>query len=99
MITRTILAAPLLAPLLALGLAGCGPATPEEAKAATVAKCERQFGRMAPSPDKGNALCTCMVNELEKSGLEVTDVFGADKEKVMKVTRSCAQVNGISIPG
>ncbi len=99
MIVRFVFAAPLLAPMLALSLAGCGPGTPEEAKAAQVAKCERQFGRMAPSPDQGNALCTCMVNELEKSGLEITDVLGADKEKVMQVTRSCAQVNGISVPG
>ncbi len=95
MIGRIILAAP----LMALGLASCGPGTPEEARAAKIAKCERQFGRMAPSPEKGNALCTCMVNELEKQDLEVTDVFGADKDKVMKVTRSCGQVNGITMPG
>ncbi len=85
---------------LATVLAGCGAATPEDARAASMAKCERQFGRMAGGDTaKGEALCGCMVDRLAEEGMEITDVLSGDREKVMGITRSCAQVNGIPIAG
>lgn len=79
-------------------LAACGPQTPEEARLASIAKCERQFGRMAPDPSKGNALCTCMVDDLAAQGLEVTDVFGGDRAAMEQITRGCARKVGVPLP-
>lgn len=84
--------------LASLVLVSCGPQTPEEVRAAATAKCERQFGKMAPDPEKGEAFCGCLVDRLAENGLEVTDMLGGDREKVMETTRSCAQTHGISVP-
>ena len=86
------------AALLPLTLAGCGPQTPEDARAFSISKCEKRFGRMAPDPTQGNALCTCMVDRLAEQGLEVTDVLGPDGERVQEITRSCGRQVGISLP-
>ena len=80
-------------------LSACGPQSPEEVRAASVAKCERQFGRMAPDPSKGNALCTCMTDKLAEEGLEITDTLGGDRSKVEEITRSCGRKAGVPMPG
>jgi hypothetical protein len=79
-------------------LAACGPQSPEEVRAASIAKCERQFGRMAPDPSKGNALCSCMTDRLAEQGLEITDMLGAGREQVESITRNCAARAGIALP-
>ena len=79
-------------------LAACGPSSPEEVRAASVAKCERQFGRMAPDPSQGNALCSCMTDRLAEQGLEITDMLGAGRAQVERITRGCAAQAGISLP-
>ena len=79
-------------------LVACGPATPEDERAASIAKCDRQFGRMAPDPSKGTALCSCLVDNLAEQGLEITDVFGSDRAKIESATRSCAAQVGIPMP-
>lgn len=88
---------------LALAVLGtvsaCGPQTPEEARAASVAKCERQFGRMAPDAEKGAALCGCMVDRLADEGLEITDALGGQRDRIIGITKSCARANGISTAG
>lgn len=81
-----------------LALAGCGPSSPEEVRAASIAKCERQFGRMAPDPSKGNALCTCLTDGLIEKGLEITDMFGENRSSVEGTLRSCAARVGIKMP-
>lgn len=86
------------APLLALMLAACGPQSPEDIRAASVAKCERQVGKMAPDPAKGAALCGCMVDRLAADGLEITDMLGSDRAQVEAITRSCARSVGVSLP-
>ena len=91
-------AARICAALGAVLLAGCGQATPEEARAGSVAKCERQFGRLAPDPTKGAALCNCLVDKLAEKGLEITDMLGSERAKVEGITRSCAQSAGIALP-
>lgn len=87
---------------LIAGLAGlvtaCGPTSPEEVRAAAIAKCERQFGRMAPDPSRGNALCTCMTDKLAEKGLEITDMLGGDRGAVEEITRSCAASAGVPLP-
>ncbi|KEO87779.1 hypothetical protein EH31_06380 [Erythrobacter longus] len=80
-------------------LAACGPQSPEEVRLAGIAKCERQFGQMAPNPSQGNALCTCLVDSLAEQGLEITDMLGPNRAQVEGTTRSCAARAGISIPG
>ena len=85
--------------VLASALSACGPQSPEEERAASVAKCERQFGRMAPDPSKGNVLCTCMIDRLAEEGMEITDVFGGDRAKVEDITRRCAVKAGVALPG
>lgn len=79
-------------------LASCGPATPEEARAANIAKCERQFGRMASDEAQGQSLCTCITDRLAEQGLEITDMLGSNRSKVEATTRSCAAQSGISLP-
>lgn len=79
-------------------LASCGPSSPEEIRDAAIAKCERQFGRMAPDPSKGNALCTCMTDKLAEKGLEITDMLGEGRAAVEEVTRSCARQAGVPLP-
>ena len=79
-------------------LAACGPQSPEEVRAASIAKCERQFGRMSPDPSKGNALCSCMTDRLAEQGLEVTDMLGAGRAQVESITRTCAAQAGIALP-
>ncbi len=79
-------------------LAGCGPSSPEEVRAASIAKCERQFGRIAPDPSKGNALCSCMTDRLAEQGLEITDMLGAGRAQVESITRSCAMQAGVALP-
>ena len=90
--------APIGAIALCSVLAACGPTTPEEVREANVAKCERQFGRMAPDPAKGNALCTCLVDSLAEQGLEITDMLGPKRAEVESTTRSCARRAGIALP-
>lgn len=80
-----------------IALAGCGPQTPEQQQARSIERCERQFGRMAPDPSKGEALCTCMVTELAEAGLEVTDALGGNRTRVEEITRSCAQRVGVPL--
>ncbi|WP_379549867.1 hypothetical protein [Qipengyuania sp. DGS5-3] len=82
----------------ALSLSACGPQTPEDIRTSSIEKCERQFGRMAPDPSKGNALCTCMVDDLAEAGLEITDMIGEGRAKVEQVTRSCASKAGFQLP-
>ncbi len=82
----------------ALALGGCGPQTPEDVRAAKVAKCERQFGRMAPDPALGTALCTCMTDRLTEEGLEITDMLGDARAQVEEVGRSCARQVGMPLP-
>lgn len=86
------------APLLALMLAACGPQSPEDIRAASVAKCERQVGKMAPDPAKGAALCGCMVDRLAADGLEIADMLGSDRAQVEAITRSCARSVGVNLP-
>ena len=83
---------------IAFALSGCGPSSPEEVRAASIAKCERQFGRMAPDPSKGNALCTCLTDGLIEKGLEITDMFGENRSTVEGTLRSCASRVGIQLP-
>lgn len=80
-------------------LGACGPQSPEDIRAASVAKCERQFGRMAPDPSKGAALCTCLIDRLADAGLEMTDMLGADRSKVEGIARSCGASAGVTMPG
>ena len=80
-------------------LTGCGPQSPADVRAGAIAKCERQFGRMALDPSQGNAMCTCMVDDLAAEGLEVTDMLGGDRARVEEITRSCARKNGVPLPG
>ncbi|MEO9462716.1 MAG: hypothetical protein ABJ242_08275 [Marinomonas sp.] len=84
--------------LPALALTGCGPQTPEDIRAASIAKCERQFGQMAPDPEKGAAFCGCLTDKLADQGLEITDMLGSGREKVMSAARSCGAANGIAMP-
>lgn len=86
------------AALSPIALAGCGPQTPEDARALSINRCERQFGRMAPDASQGNALCTCMVDELAEEGLEVTDALGGNRARVEQITRTCAQRVGVPLP-
>lgn len=86
----------MLGAVLALG--GCGPQTPEEVRAATIDKCERQFGQMAPDPSAGTQLCTCLVDRLAAEGLEITDMMGGDRSQVEGIARSCAGAAGVSLP-
>ncbi len=91
-----------LALLAAAGalLAGCGEALPEDAQAASVQRCEQQFGRMAGDDTaKGAALCACMVERLAQEGMEITNAMGTGKEQVMAITRSCAREHGIDVAG
>ena len=83
---------------LTAALTACGPQTPDEVRAASIAKCERQFGRMSPDPSKGNALCSCMTDRLAEQGLEITDMLGAGRDQVESITRSCAAKAGIALP-
>lgn len=55
-------------------------------------------GRAAPGPSLGNALCTCMVDELAERGMEITDMLGGDRAAVEEIGRSCAARNGITLP-
>lgn len=84
--------------LSSLALVSCGPQTAEDVRAASTAKCERQFGKMASSPEKGKVFCGCLVDRLAESGMEVTDMLGGDQEKVMETAKSCARTHGIPIP-
>ena len=84
---------------LPMMLTACGPSSPEEIRASAIAKCERQFGRMAPDASAGNAMCTCMVDDLAAKGLEITDMLGEGRAAVEEVTRSCARQNGVPLPG
>ena len=83
---------------LTVALGSCGPQTPEEVREASIAKCERQFGRLSPDPAKGNALCSCMTDRLAEQGLEVTDMLGAGRAQVESITRGCAAQAGIALP-
>ncbi len=88
--------AKMIALVLATGaIAACGPQSPEDVRATTIAKCERQFGRMAPDPSGATALCTCMSDRLAEEGLEVSDMLGGGREKVEGIVRSCASQAGI----
>lgn len=91
-------AARMLAALGAVLLAGCGQPSPEDARAASAAKCERQFGRLASDPTKGAALCDCVVDRLAGEGLEITDMLGSERAKVEGIMRSCAQSTGVRLP-
>ncbi|WP_336986193.1 hypothetical protein [Altererythrobacter aquiaggeris] len=82
----------------ALALGGCGPQTPEGVRAASVAKCERQFGRMTTDPALGNALCYCMADRLTEEELEITDMLGDGRAQVEEITRSCARQTGVPLP-
>ncbi len=79
-------------------LSACGPQSAEDVRDATIAKCERQFGRMAPDAAKGNALCTCMADEMASKGVEITDMLGEGREAVEAIVRTCAGRAGISLP-
>lgn len=101
-IIRASAAAALLATPLALG--GCdraegGAAYGGGERGRMIAKCVDKFGRAAPDPSKGEALCSCMVDRLSDEGLEVTDVFGADRNRVMEITRLCGAAVGIPVMG
>jgi hypothetical protein len=85
--------------MLAALIAACGPQTPEDARAGAIAKCERQFGRVAADPAKGTALCTCLTDKLAEEGLEITDMLGGERGKVEEIGRSCAKSAGVSLPG
>jgi hypothetical protein len=93
-----LMLSPVLAGLLAALLAACGPQSPEAVRAASLAKCERQFGRMAPDPAKGAALCGCLVDRLAGEGLEITDMLGGDRGKVEGIMRQCAGSAGVDLP-
>ncbi len=82
---------------LAALLAACAPQTAEDARQASAARCERQFGRMAPDPAQGLALCECIVGRLEDRGLEMSDALGSAREEIVGITRSCAAENGIPV--
>lgn len=81
-----------------LAMSGCGPSSPEEVRSASIAKCERQFGRLAPDPSKGNALCSCLTDKLVEKGLEITDMLGENRPAVEGAVRSCASQAGIKVP-
>lgn len=83
---------------LATGLSACGPTSPEEARAAMISKCERQFGRMASDTSKGYALCSCFTDKLSDQGLEITDMLGPDRSSVEGALRSCAAQAGVQVP-
>lgn len=76
-------------------LIGCGPTSPEAARNADIAKCERQFGRLASDAAQGEALCTCLIDRLAQEGLEITDAFGSNRARVEAATRTCAARAGI----
>ena len=78
-------------------LASCGPQTPEDARAAAIAKCEMRFARMASDAEQGTALCTCMTDRLAEKGLEVTDMLGEGRAAVEEVARSCAAQAGVPL--
>lgn len=80
-------------------LTGCGSLGPGGEREASMARCERQFGQMAPDPDKGEAFCGCLIDRLAEQGLEITDMLGDDAETVMQTTRSCASAHGVPIAG
>jgi hypothetical protein len=82
----------------ALILAACGSQTPEDARAGAIAKCERQFGRVAPDPAKGTALCTCLTDKLAEEGLAITDMLGGERDRVEGVMRTCAASAGVRLP-
>lgn len=86
------------APLLAALLAGCGQPSPEDVRAASLARCERQFGKVAPDPAKGAALCGCLVDRLAEEGLDITDMLGGDRGTVEGIGRSCASRAGVKLP-
>lgn len=88
----------LAAAVLGALVAACGPQTPEEVRAAAIAKCERQFGRMAPDPSKGEALCSCFVDDMAAEGREITDVFGEGREALDRIMRKCAGQAGVPLP-
>ena len=82
----------------AMALAGCGPQSPEEARADTIAQCEMQFGRIAPDAAQGTQLCTCLADKLAAEGLAITDMLGGDRSKIEGMARSCASEAGVSLP-
>jgi|GEM_PF-1471054 len=86
----------------ALALGGCGPQAPEDVRSASIAKCERQFGRMTPDPalDPASfgAMCTCMTDRLTEEGMEITDFLGEGRDQVAEITRSCARQTGVQLP-
>lgn len=94
-ITKTRLA---MMGLAAMGLTACGPQSPEDVRAAAIAKCERQFGRMAPDPAKGNALCSCMADDMAAEGVEITDMLGEGRQAVERIVRNCASRVGVPLP-
>jgi hypothetical protein len=79
-------------------LAGCGPQSSEDIRAAAIAKCEIRFARAMSDPVKGTAFCTCTTDKLAESGLELTDMLGAERAKVEGIMRSCGNSAGISLP-
>ena len=84
--------------LTTMGLTACGPQSPEDVRAAAIAKCERQFGRMAPDPAKGNALCSCMADDMAAEGVEITDMLGEGRQAVERIVRTCANRVGVPLP-
>ncbi|WP_156318116.1 hypothetical protein [Porphyrobacter sp. AAP60] len=88
----------MLAPLMAAMLAGCGPQSPEDIRAAAIAKCEIRFARAVSDPAKGTAWCTCTTDRLAENGLALTDMLGSERAKVEGITQSCARSAGISLP-
>jgi hypothetical protein len=94
---KSVMAIGVMAAAMA-GLVGCGPTTPEDVRAATIAKCERQFGKMAPDPAKGNALCSCMADEMVAEGVEITDMLGSGRDAVERIVRACAGRAGVPLP-
>ena len=97
--TRHLRRAALFLPLM---LIACGPQTPQDARAAAIAKCETRFGRaaLANGADSAgaNALCTCMTDRLANAGLEITDMLGPQRSRVEAIGRSCAAQAGITLP-
>lgn len=89
---------PLAASLLAILLTACGPQSPEDVRAAAVAKCERQFGNLSPDPAKGAAFCNCFTDRLAENGLVITDMLGSNRAKVEGIGRSCASSAGVALP-
>lgn len=94
-IKRSPLPALPLAALLAVPLAACSPATPEQMRASDMVRCNEHFAVMADTPKQADALCNCMIDTLAERDMTMGNMFGSGAEEVKTVSALCAREVGI----